>query len=87
MAQGEAVERRDERSCGMSGLYDPPRDEAARQDHKAVDAYIAHHFRLEPPQDPAARPGESVVPQELPQAPSEDEQFEAYMAAHFPGRA
>ena len=31
--------------------------------------------------------GESVVPQELPQAPSEDEQFEAYMAAHFPGRA
>jgi hypothetical protein len=62
-------------------LYDPQQGEAARRDDRLVDEYVRYHFGVEPPEAPAAGQDESV-----PQAPSEDESFEAYMRTHFPGR-
>ena len=72
-----------------------PRDPARVADEKLVDAYVAHFFpQAEPPEDDEPAP---TVPTSTPQAyPNvhqgtretadsiEDEQFAAYMQAHFP---
>ncbi len=62
-------------------LYQP---QNAGQDDSIVDDYVRYHFRgvdglpLEPP-PPAPVASESGQPE-----PSEDEQFNVYMATHFP---
>ena len=60
-----------------SGLIQGPRDEARIADDKLVDEYVRFHFGgTQPPEDEPALAGD----------PSEDEQFNAYMDRHFPGR-
>ena len=67
-------------------LYQPQQTEAARQDDKIVDDYCRHHFRGLDGLPLEALPP-SPVASESGQEPSEDEQFDAYMATYFPGVA
>jgi hypothetical protein len=78
VAQAEAVEPRAHREGRMSKRKDAA---SQRLDDLRVDDYVRFHFRREPvlPPDP--------LPARDDPAPSEDEQFAAYMRRHHPNTA
>ena len=64
-------------------LGNKPQDEAARQDDAIVDNYVRAHWPGVELANEAPAPAASASGQP---DPSEDEQFDAYMRAFWPGR-